>query len=269
MLLIFSDLDGTLLDSNYSHDAAAPALAAAEIRGIPIILSSSKTLAEMESVRLEMGNNHPFIPENGGASVIPANYFPFETPGERGGEYEAIRFGTPYPELVATLRQLSRETGIAVRGFSDMTPEDVAEATGLPLQQARLAKQREYDEPFTVTGSQPVKVLLQAIEGAGLRWTRGGRFFHILGANDKAMAASAIRECYARLHPQLTTVALGDAPNDCELLRFADIPVIVGSAYTQELAALVPTARITRITGSAGWNEAVLDIVRESMDGHP
>ena len=255
MLLIFSDLDGTLLDSNYSYSAAVPALELAERNGVPIILTSSKTRAEMETIRIAMKNMHPFIPENGGAAVIPTG---------AGGEYNTIPFGTPYQELTGMLHRLAKQCRVSVRGFSDMTAAEVAETTGLTLPQATLAKQREYDEPFLVTGAQDTAGLLRSIEDAGLRWTRGGRFFHITGANDKAMAARAIRDSYALGHPQLTTIALGDAPNDCELLRFADIPVIVKSSHAAELAAMVPNARITRLSGPAGWNEAVVDILRES-----
>jgi mannosyl-3-phosphoglycerate phosphatase len=106
--------------------------------------------------------------------------------------------------------------------------------------------------------------LLRAIEAEGMRWTRGGRFFHILGQSDKGAAARAIRNCYARLHG-VTTVALGDALNDAELLRFADIPVIVQSPQMELLAATIPNARITSVAGPAGWNEAVLEILREQM----
>ena len=52
--VVFSDLDGTLLDhSTYSWKAAAPALAALRDRGIPLILASSKTSAEIAESRLK------------------------------------------------------------------------------------------------------------------------------------------------------------------------------------------------------------------------
>ncbi|MEP6535180.1 MAG: HAD-IIB family hydrolase [Bryobacteraceae bacterium] len=247
MLLIFSDLDGTLLDSNYSFADALPALRLADQRGIPIILSSSKTRVEMEAIRAEMGNVHAFIPENGGAAILPKT--------------AAVPFGTPYQELTAALHLLAKQTKISVRGFADMTAAEVAQLTGLGLAQAVLAKQREYDEPFLIAGGQDPAQLLRGIEEAGLRWTRGGRFFHITGPNDKAMAARAIRDHYARDHAQLTTVALGDAPNDGELLHLADIAVIVKSPYAGYLSHIVPHARSTRLAGPAGWNEAVLEIL--------
>jgi len=254
MLLIFSDLDGTLLDSNYDFSAALPALQLAERHEFPIILSSSKTRAEMETIRSAIGNVHPFIPENGGAAVFPA-----------AGQYETIQFGRSYANLTATLHQLAKRSQIGVRGFADMTAIEVATLTGLTVEQAALAKQREYDEPFLMLAEKGEAKLLQTIEEAGLRWTRGGQFFHITGTNDKGVAARAIRDRYALEHPRLTTIALGDAPNDIELLRFAEVPVIIRSAHTAELAAMLPNARVTRLAGPAGWNEAVIDLVNRDL----
>jgi HAD superfamily hydrolase (TIGR01484 family) len=71
-LLVFSDLDGCLLDERtYRWDAARPALEALGSRGVPLLLCSSKTRAEMEALAGGLGLAWPFIVENGGALVIP------------------------------------------------------------------------------------------------------------------------------------------------------------------------------------------------------
>ena len=50
--IIFTDLDGTLLDHDtYSWEPAAAMLAELQRRGIPVVLNSSKTLAELERLR--------------------------------------------------------------------------------------------------------------------------------------------------------------------------------------------------------------------------
>ena len=47
-LLIFTDLDGTLLDhESYDWSPAAPALARARAAGVPVIPATSKTRAEL------------------------------------------------------------------------------------------------------------------------------------------------------------------------------------------------------------------------------
>ena len=46
--IFFSDLDGTLLDhENYDWSAAKPALSELKRQGLPLILASSKTAAEI------------------------------------------------------------------------------------------------------------------------------------------------------------------------------------------------------------------------------
>ena len=54
-LVIFSDLDGTLLDhQTYSPAPARPALEALRARAIPLVLCTSKTRAEVERHRQDL-----------------------------------------------------------------------------------------------------------------------------------------------------------------------------------------------------------------------
>ena len=77
-LIVFTDLDGSLLDgTTYSYEAATPALTALREQGIPLVLVSSKTRAEMEPLRQRLGHRDPFIVENGGAVFIPHGLFDF------------------------------------------------------------------------------------------------------------------------------------------------------------------------------------------------
>ena len=76
--LIFTDLDGSLLDHNtYSHKPAVSLLETLNQVGIPVILTSSKTLAEIVPLREMISNSHPFIVENGAGIYVPMNYFSY------------------------------------------------------------------------------------------------------------------------------------------------------------------------------------------------
>ena len=112
--IIFTDLDGTLLDRNtYSFEPALPALDLIKQKGIPLILTSSKTRAEMEFYKKQLEINHPFISENGGAVFIPKGYFSFPFPYNReSDEYSVLEFGTFYPKIVEVLNSIKKETGI-------------------------------------------------------------------------------------------------------------------------------------------------------------
>ena len=70
-LLVFTDLDGTLLDHHsYSFSAALPALQRLRRARIPVIPVTSKTLAELAPLMRELDNAHPCIAENGGLIAL-------------------------------------------------------------------------------------------------------------------------------------------------------------------------------------------------------
>ncbi len=264
MFLIFTDLDGTLLDHDtYSWEPARPVIRRLIEKQIPWIFVTSKTRSETEAWRIQTGNRHPFIVENGGAAVIPLGYFSTPVPGAvlRNG-YEVLEWGTPYAELVTELHQASDLSNCRVRGFHDMTVEEVASTCSLPAEVARLAKQRDYDEAFVVVDTKQVNRLVETVERRGFRCTRGGRFWHITGSHSKGAAVRALAKLYAQQGGSPTTIGLGDGLNDVPLLQQVDIPVVIRSAQSDEIHRLLPAATITAMRGPAGWSEALLSILR-------
>ena len=185
--IIFTDLDGTLLDpETYSVKAAEPALELARQKDVAIIFVSSKTRAEIEVWRALLGNVHPFVVENGGGIYIPRDYFNFPVPGKISDGYRMMSLGKPYEQIRRQFVELRDRLDIAVRGFGDMSLEEVASLTGLTRNGAELAKKRDFSEPFVFVNG-PDERFLQAIEGERLRWTQG-QFFHIMGNHHKGKA---------------------------------------------------------------------------------
>lgn len=271
--IIFSDLDGSLLDAaDYSFAGAKPALGVIRTREIPLVLCSSKTRGEIEEYRRWLDNGHPFIAENGGGIFIPQGYFqsPPDLPkplvAEMFDGYRLVRLGTPYAEIRRRFVALRERHGAKVRGFGDMTAEEVAELTGVPLGEAVLAKRRDFDETFVFDGA-PDESFLKAIEADGLRWTQG-QFFHILGDHDKGRAVELLESLYRREYGAVTTIGLGDSLNDLPMLKAVDRPVLVrhpdGSHDARvELPGLLKTQR----PGPFGWNDAVLQLL--AAPSHP
>ncbi len=268
--VIFTDLDGTLLDhETYSWDAARPALERCRRLNAAVVLCSSKTRAELAWLRGEMGLDHPFITENGAGIFVPQGYFPQPAAGaEQVDGLERITLGAPYRDLLSDLTAAAKESGVPIRGFSQMDEAEIAQRTALPLERAHLAKQREFVEPFVVEGGADPAPLLAAIERRGRSWTRGGRFFHILGGSNKARAVLALRALY-EAQGRVRTIGLGDAENDAEMLRACDHAVVVRGKRSAQLAALVPQAHQTEQAGPAGWNQAVLALLSGTPVGPP
>lgn len=243
-LLVFSDLDGTLLDhESYSFEAARPALGALKALGAGIILATSKTAAEVAPLRAELGlSDWPAIVENG------------------AGLLEAV--ATTDPSLYHDIRDRIATLPPGFLGFGDMTDAEVAGITGLPLIGAALARDRAFSEPGVWTGSDAdLAAFLIAADQAGLHHRRGGRFLTFSLGGTKADRMQTLIDRYS---PDLT-LALGDAPNDTEMLEKADCGVIVANPHAAPLPPLRGEAegRITRtsLPGPEGWNAAVLALL--------
>ena len=266
--IVVTDLDGTLLDEEtYDWTPARPAIDALAARGIPLLLCTSKSRAELEPLRAALGHEGPFIVENGGAVCVPAGLFGPTTGPPAGSQrrdgLDILPLGTPYATLVAALAEAAAEAGIAVRGFHDMDDHEVAERTGLTRDAASLARRREFDEAFIAPGvsDEGLLRLERALESRAVRMARGGRFLHVLGQCDKGLALRRLLERYMRARGPMRVAALGDAPNDLPILNAAHVPIIIRSPRASTLQALVPRARISELTGPAGWNAAVLALL--------
>lgn len=264
-LAIVTDLDGCLLDPHtYSAAAAMGAVRRIEAEGIPLILCSSKTRAEIDLVQRQLGISGPFISENGGGIFLPDGYFgalPPEAVAHAGRV--CLPLGLPYSTVVRDLQAASAEAGVPILGFFEMSVDDIAVDCGLPPLVAQLAKQREFDEPFRILSDDlgARSRLLQAAHQRGLRTVCGGRYHHATGPTDKGAAVALLRGLYRENGQRLTLIGLGDGPNDLSLLRSVDLPIIVRSdayASTASLLRKVPTARVSELSGPAGWAQAVM-----------
>ncbi|MGB6338223.1 MAG: HAD-IIB family hydrolase [Candidatus Aminicenantaceae bacterium] len=273
-LLIFTDLDGTLLDHlTYSFQPALPALTALKERSIPLVFCTSKTRAETEEIRRQTGNTHPFIVENGGAIFVPEDYFSqeseltieFTKKDEKDAEYQIIELGTPYVRLREALSQIQAQYPGKIKGFGDLSIEEVAKLCEFSLDDAILAKHREYDEPFVLEEESLLDKIQEAARVSNLQVTQGGRFYHLMGANDKGQAALRLIEIYGQNFEVFRSVALGDSLNDLPMLAAVDTPILLPKLDGRYDSSVKLDGLIfSKSTGPTGWCDAVLKIIHGS-----
>lgn len=264
-LLVATDLDACLLDEqSYSWDAARPALERLVGEGALLVLASSKTRAEMQPLAAALGSRPPLIVENGGALVVPPGRLRAlpSLPCGPDGEL-VVALGVARRELARALGEIGAATGARLVGFSDLDATAVARLTGLSPAAAARALERDFDEPFLLEAGATAEAVVAAAERRGLRVTRGGRFFHLSGPSDKGAALLRLLELLAADGQEFETLALGDSPNDLELLRAADRAVIVPHAGGPDpaLVAALPRAVVAPAPGPVGWNRAVLELL--------
>lgn len=264
-LLVATDLDSCLLDESYAWEAAAEALRSLRDAGVPLVLASSKTRDEVETLWRELGLRAPFIVENGGAMLFPEDpHLPWARPS--GGLF-ALELGVKRRDLLQALHEIGDETGARLVGFAALGPSGIAARTGLSPAAAQLAAAREFDEPFLCEGDDP-ELLARVAERAtarGLRVTRGGRFLHLSGPVDKGLALVALLRHETARGLRHSTVGLGDAATDIGLLQAVDRPILVprpDGELDAELLAALPRAERAPLPGPAGWNTAVLAVLR-------
>ncbi len=270
-LVVFTELDGALLDPRARRwDGAEEALAELERRRIPLILCSDKTRMEMDWLRRKMGHGHPYITENGGGVFIPHGYFSHRIPkGPQDTRHEHCRtLGQPYQEVVERLEDAAEEARVEIVNFRRMTVREIAENNGLAPREAELARLREFSEPFYIAGAtaRDESRLTNAAQKRGLQITQGARFWNASSGSD---IGRALRELIGHYKQEWRgrgrSVALGGSPNDIPMLAAVDVAVVLPGCrgeYNNEVLAKVPRARVAATAGPAGWNQAVMDLLR-------
>ncbi len=264
-ILVFSDLDGTLLDYHtYDFEAARPALELIKKLGLPLILISSKTRAELEKYRrmLEV-DEYPFVTENGAGVFFNRDYFRIDDVKTVENWFQVKVFGSSFHVIKAALETISAKTGIDIKGFHNATVQTIMKKTALDEESAKLAMQREYSIPVFYDDDVR-KVLETELSEYGLQIIYGGRFMHVVGKADKGNAVRWIISAYRRKinNSDLFSIGVGDSLNDFPMLRAVDIPILVkrhNGAY--ESREILEKAVFSRGIGPCGWNETMMDLL--------
>lgn len=268
-IFVFTDLDGTLLGHHdYQYLPVLPTIKKLQSFGIPVILNSSKTFAEINEWLDRLGLEPPFISENGG--VI---YFSKNDPQQKR------LLGMDYAQIRVILEGLRSQYGFNFQGFGDGTVEDVMRSTSLDRVSAQQAMQRAVTEPITwldtMTRLQQFKSLLAEHE---LQLQKGGRFYHVMAHHDKASAlkwvvkhslynvdedetehGNALSENLANrvFAKSPWVVALGDGGNDKQMIAQADIGLILPAASGDNLKIKQSNVFFTEKSSPYGWVESL------------
>lgn len=265
--LVFTDLDGTLLNHHdYDWSAAKPALKALKARNIPLILVSSKTDSEMLPLRQALGNTDPLVCENGSLILIPEAWLgPLGVEVDERAVFEGYYYdyrGLPREQILAALNDMKPDYQFT--GFAWMTVEDIARHTGLSEEAAALASDRKASEPIIWRDSpEALEKFAEALAAYRLRVVKGGRFYHVMGQCDKGDAVQYLQNRYAHhFGVPPWSIALGDSPNDLDMLKQVEAPAIIphsDGTHLQDDA--LEKALIAPKEGAQGWNHVVLTLI--------
>ena len=264
-ILIFTDLDSTLLDNQtYDFTPALPALKIIHSLEIPLILVSSKTRAEIEFFRKRLSLDSPFIAENGGGIFFPDKFkLPKDYLYENVNGYNAIFIGRPIKEVFEKIRKLKEN--FLFKGFSEMPVREIVALTGLTLEQAILASKREFDEPIVLEHPlNDMEIFCKKASNLGLDCVHGGRFIHLFLGGNKGKAVEIVLNIYRQLRGPIFSIGLGDSPNDISMLRVVDQAVLMQDRDGAHIKGLVhPDLTKAEGNGPEAWNRVILDILAD------
>jgi mannosyl-3-phosphoglycerate phosphatase len=223
--VVFTDLDATLLDyGTYSYKAAKTGLECLRSQKIPLIFATSKTRLEIEKLQAAMQIREPFIGESGAAIFFPDDDRNLKIDaGFRSPPYTVIQLGVTYSEIRRFVYSI--EERCKLKGFGDLSVEEIEHLTGLSSEQSLLAKQREFTEPFLLEDETQIGEITRLAASRGIKIVSGGRFLHFMGMRqDKGRAVRQCTRVYART---LKGGVVGDSVNDISMLKSVDIPILM------------------------------------------
>lgn len=231
--VVFTDIDGTLTDIKTGKlGEVKDLIRSLKNRNIPVILCSAKTRAEQIKIRRELGLTEPFIVENGGAIVIPKDYFGSlsDMPNHKEvKEYDIIELGKPAREIRLKLLNIRNHFKFKFIGVADLSIESLCHLTDMPPASARRMAQREYGETILQIDRRQQRRFAKVAEQSGLKTIYGGRFFDVTIGNDKGKAVSIMMNLYKKKYYKgnIKFFGVGDSQNDSTMLRLMDVSMLV------------------------------------------
>lgn len=263
--IVFTDLDGTLIDfETYSSEIAAPLARKLVRKGIPLVFCSSKTLEEQLHLMKEMGLSTPGIVENGCGIFVPDNLdLLSDHPSKQiPGFGRLVRLGVSNLKIQKAIAKLSLDMGIDFRPYSKLALPKISKITGLSQEAAQRAQNREFSETLTASLSDEVwKRVDAALNQVDLQCLCGGRFYTVTSKNcNKGTAMNLLVDAYrSSKSGDWKSIAVGDSANDYDMLQSADQGYLVQKPDGSWNEMDIP--RLKQITGIGphGWVEAIRD----------
>lgn len=222
------DIDGTITYRDRRLDiAAVDAVRRAEAAGLPIVLSTGNVLCFAETAAILLGTSGPLIAEDGGIVFDRVN----REEHVLGDRVEAGRGLAALKEAFGNLRQ-TRSSGMRL--------------TGLTLER-------------TITAEQAMDVFSKG--GLDLVAIDSGFAVHV--KSPSVNKGDALRKVASLMGISTAEIAaVGDAPNDIEMLQVAGLSFAVANSHELAKKAATHVTKKSHGEGVAEAIEKVLELYR-------
>ncbi len=230
-VLIFTDLDGSLLDRDtFKFDKISKYIKDLISKGVFIIPNSSKTKVEIEKFNNDLDEDLPFVVENG-AAIYNLNLINSSFP-------EKISLSREINEIIEIFdNKISSKYKSKCKFIKDLKSDKQSEIFGLSKDKVKYAINREYTIPLIFEGSKIQKTdLFKSVNNVGLSLQEGGRVINLCDKISKSQAMKHVVKIFKKISKEkLITIGVGDNFNDLDMLKNSDIPCLVfNDKFTME-----------------------------------
>ena len=222
-ILIFTDLDGSLLDKEtFKFDVIKDYFKELVRNGIIIIPNSSKTEAELLDFNEQNNLDLSFIAENG-SSIHRLNKIHQNLPNKIIISRTIDEIRNIYEE------NISLDFENKITHILELEREKQQKILGLPLDKIKLAIKRDHSIPIKFNGTKIEKnEFIKIMKNSGLTIQTGGRIMNVCDNVNKSKAMSrALQLIRKQLDDEIITIGVGDNENDIEMIKQTDYPCLV------------------------------------------
>ena len=256
-ILIFTDLDGSLLDhNNFEFREIQDFILKCIKNGIKIIPNTSKTKIEIQVFIDQLGQNLPFIVENG-AAIHNLNLI---HPKIKINDNSLV-FSRSLSEILKQFKKnIPMDFQKRCMFLKDMTSTEQMKILGLNKKYLPFALNRDYSMPLVFDGSREmINEFTRHLKKIGMKLHEGGRIYNICDDCSKGKAMTTLIEMLKNeLKCKTHTIVVGDSPNDISMLNVCDQPCVIPLPNRKNLSFL-KDQKLIRATQTApkGWEEVV------------
>ena len=252
-VIIFTDLDGTLLDRDtFKFDTILSYIKDLILKDVCIIPNSSKTRQEIENFNQELDENLSFVVENG-AAIHNLNLINSSFP-------EKISLSREINEIIKIFeKKISNKFKSKCTFIKNLSVDKQMKVLGLPKEKIKSALNREYSMPLVYEGSKSDKMeLFKSVNDIGLSLQEGGRVINLCDKVSKYQAMKNVVKVFKKITKEkLVTIGVGDNFNDLEMLKNSDIPCLVfNDKFTLEKIN-INNCLVSKKPAPEGWVEVV------------
>ena len=258
-ILIFTDLDGTLLNKDtFRFDEIEDYFRELLSIGINIIPNSSKTESELLNFNKENNLNLSFIAENG-SSIHGLNIIHEDLP-------DKILMSKPVDKIYEIYKQkISSDLQQKIKFISKFNTNEQKKIFGLPINKIKLAMERKHSIPIQFKGSKVEKnEFTKIINNAGLTIQTGGRIMNICDNTNKSIAMlKTIELIKKKINEEIISIGVGDNQNDLDMLKKSDYPCLVKNNSFDNSLIFIDNLIKSSEPSPLGWADVIKTAIQK------